>query len=456
MSIKRVLLLLIAVAAFSLFAGKVKFITSTDKKDAVYKVGDTITITAKITEDGKPAVNRKLGYRLMYDQKTIKCGLTEGTEELTFTVKATHPGWVYLKIFAFGNSKGEQRYAKMVTIPNRYIRASYSGGIGAMIEPEKLRHSQEEPADFDEFWNKVKAELAAVPMKELERKDVPEKLLKAAKVQADKFNFSDVKVSCAGGMPVSGYLAIPKGAKAKSLPALVTFHGAGVRSARLSCNNGVIVFDVNAHGIINGQPEEYYKKLYNEKYTDKKLGTYPRWGKKDRDQFYFKGMYMRVMRALEYVKSLPEWDGKTLIVSGGSQGGAQVLAACALDHDITLARAKVPALCDHFAAKSGRCPGWPQIINHKMPGEKFEPEKVAACVAYYDGIYFAKRIKCPIYLYTGFIDTTCPPNGVFAAYNNIPEGVKKSIYCVPTAGHSVPENQFYKIMQLHIRKGAKK
>ena len=456
MQIKKVLLLILLAVISQSFAGKISFKCTVNKKDAIFKTGETITFSAQMLEDNKPAAKRKLGYRLMYDRKAIKCGIVDGTESLSFSIKATHPGWVYLTLFAFGDSKNDQRYIKRVTDPKLYVRASATGGIGAMIEPEKLRHSQEEPEDFDAFWNKVKAELAQVPMKELERIELTPEQLKAARLPADKFTFSDIKVACAGGMPVSGYLAMPKGAKAKSLPAMVTFHGAGVRSARLSCNHGMIVLDINAHGIENGKDAAYYAKYLKEKLTSSKLGSYSHWGKDDRDKFYFKGMYMRVMRALEYVKSLPEWNGKTLVVSGGSQGGAQVIAACALDHDITLARAKVPALSDHFAAKSNRCPGWPKIFSARSKDDNCEPEKIAACIAYYDSIYFAKRIKCPIYLYTGFIDTTCPPNGVFAVYNNIPDGVEKSIYCVPTAGHSVPENQFYKVLQKHIRKGTEK
>jgi len=35
---------------------------------------------------------------------------------------------------------------------------------------------------------------------------------------------------------------------------------------------------------------------------------------------YFGGMAWRVVRAIEYLKSLPEWNGRDLTVRGGSQG----------------------------------------------------------------------------------------------------------------------------------------
>ena len=448
---------MLAAAMFPVFAGKLTFKCTVNKKDAIFKTGETVTFTAQMLEDKKPAASKKFGYRLVYDTKTIKCGVVDGAETLTFSVKADKPGWIYLRLFAFAGTKSDKYYIRRVLDPNntKSIKAAKSGGIGAMVEPDKLRHSKEEPADFDAFWNGVKKELAAVPVKLIEKKPVPASVIAAAKVQnPEKYDICDVKVACAGGMPVSGYLSMPKNAKPKSLPALITYHGAGVRSARLSRSdvaNNIIVFDINAHGIENGHPEEYYTKLSNETLRPKDKGSYQYHNKTDRDSYYMKGMYMRVLRSLEFVKSLPEWDGKTLVVSGGSQGGAQVLVACALDHDITLARCKVPAMCDHFAEASGRQPGWPRLLSHKLPTEKHEPEKVAKCASYFDGVYFAKRIKCPIYLYTGFVDTTCAPTSVFAAYNNIPDGVKKSIYCVPTAAHSVPENQFTPIFLNHIK-----
>jgi cephalosporin-C deacetylase-like acetyl esterase len=160
-------------------------------------------------------------------------------------------------------------------------------------------------------------------------------------------------------------------------------------------------------------------------------------------------MYMRVMRALEYVKSLPEWDGKNLIVAGASQGGAQVIAACALDKDVTLARAGVPAMCDHSGVTAAipRSSGWPALYNRSKDGKADDPA-TAECAAYYDGCYFAKRIKCPIYISTGLLDNTCPPTSVFAAYNSIPAGTFKHITIDPRKGHSgVVDREFPKALK---------
>lgn len=428
--------------AVSLAAGQLKLECSVNKKDAIFKAGEKIVFQAKLLEDGKaPGSDRKIYYRLVHDHKVIKSGTVAGTETLSFETASAKPAWVFLDLrvkdqndqFVRQEVKKDGKPAPLVT-----------GGIGAMVDPEKILPPMQEPADFDAFWDKVKKELAAVPMKVLEKVQVPD----------DRANVYDVKIACAGEKPVSGYLCIPKDAKPRSCPAYVSFHGAGVRSSGKPvwmAAKGLIALDINAHGIENGKPADFYTDLYKNHYYARQGKTnirhYAHWGKSDRDQFYFKGMYMRVMRALEYVKSLPEWDGKYLIVAGGSQGGAQVLAACALDKDITFARANVPAMCDHSGCLGDRRSGWPAL--YKAGEVKTKPE-FARCASYYDGAYFAKRIKCPIYINTGFMDTTCPPTSVFAAYNSIPAGVEKAMQTDPQGGHSTPHTDGLKALNRYI------
>ena len=95
-------------------------------------------------------------------------------------------------------------------------------GAGAMFEPEKIKAGCEEPADFKKFWDDQKAALARIPVK-AERTEVP-----LERKYEGKFKCYDVKVDCVDNVPVSGYLTIPAGAKPKSLPAVVSYHGAGV------------------------------------------------------------------------------------------------------------------------------------------------------------------------------------------------------------------------------------
>ena len=123
-------------------------------------------------------------------------------------------------------------------------------------------------------------------------------------------------------MPVSGYLVMPKDAKAKSLPAEVSFLGYSVCGAgkNLQAGENKIFLNINAHGIKNGEPKEYYEELSK---GALKSYAFSKDENASPDTSYFNGMFLRAMRALEFVKSLPEWNGKDLRASGGSQGGLQ-------------------------------------------------------------------------------------------------------------------------------------
>jgi cephalosporin-C deacetylase-like acetyl esterase len=132
------------------------------------------------------------------------------------------------------------------------------------------------------------------------------------------------------------------------------------------------------------------------------------------------------------VKSRPEWNGKTLIVTGGSMGGGQSIAAAALDPQVTLVVAGVPAIGDHGGnlAKVPRRPGWPQFYTAKT----VKPE-VKKAVSYYDNIFFARRVKCEVYLTTGLIDRTCPPTSVYLYFKNL-KSAKKDLDVFPCGDHA--------------------
>ena len=142
-----------------------------------------------------------------------------------------------------------------------------------------------------------------------------------------------------------------------------------------------------------------------------------------------------LLRALEYVKSLAEWNGKTLIAGGFSQGGAQALWAAGLDPDVTLCIATCPALCDlaGTAAKPARRSGWPGYYDARR--KNAETDKIARAVSYYDCAFFARRIKAKTYMAAGFADEVCPPTSVYAVFNEL-KIRRKYMETDPSSGHN--------------------
>ena len=422
-----VCLLAAMLAAEELQYSDYKFDFKPDKADAIYRCGEEIRFTGNVLVKGKTPENMTVLCRILRDglrTPVVSKKVVVSDKPIEFIAKLDKPGWVQLQVHVL-DEKGAQ--LRMMG-PKKRITAVY-GGTGALVEPEKITAGGPEPADFDAFWAAKRAELDKVPVKELAKVEIP-----LPGKEAKTIACYDVKIACAGGKPVSGYLCIPRNAKPKSLPAIVTYHGAGVRSANKPfwyAAYGMIALDVNAHGIENGKDAKFYSDL-----SAGELKNYWQSGKTDRNQIYFVPMFLRVMRALDYVKSLPEWDGRTLIVMGGSQGGGQSLAAAALDKQVTHCIAGVPAICDHGGVLAGRAAGWPRFCA-EHPDGKFsdEEKKILRETAYVDCAFMARRIKADCYLCTGLIDTTCIPNSVYAAYNGIP-AAKKEMSITPNVGHS--------------------
>lgn len=377
---------------------------SADRAEALYKAGETATFTIQALVDSMPLADGKVvcvfskdGWQPLPPQMVdVKDG------KASVTGKLDEPGFLLLR----------------ATIDKTSTLA------GAGYDPLQLKPSLPVPDDFDQFWAKQKAALAEVPLKSTQT---------PAKSPLDGVEAFDVQVDCLG-KPVSGYFGRPKEAKPKSLPAILFVHGAGVRSSNLDSTRwaakegGMLTLDINAHGIPNGQPAEFYTAL-----TEGELKDYRSIGRQDREQCYFKGMFLRLIRAIDFLTSQPEWDGKTVIVYGSSQGGFQAFAAAGLDARVTFICAGVPAGCDHTGSAANRISGWPKLVPNDAQGKP--DAAVLETSRYFDCVNFATRAKCKGAAVTvGFIDTTCPPTSVYAAYNALT--VPKAMHADVDAGHT--------------------
>ena len=295
---------------------------------------------------------------------------------------------------------------------------------GAGFELEKIRAGLPVPADFAEYWKAQKRMLSEIPMN-----------VQMTKVESNdtRVELFDIKADTFKGL-LTGYYARPANAKPKSCPAVLFPHGAGVRSSgmgapKMAAINGYIALDYNAHGIPNGKPKEFYDSL-----SKNELRDYRYWGCDNRDNSFFRVLYLRTMRALEFLMAQPEWDGKILIVNGTSQGGGQALAAGGLCDKVTFVAAFVPAMCDHNGIAAGRVCGWPKLIRPDKFGA-FD-KSVYDTSRYFDAANFATMIKGEAFVTTGLRDNVCPASSVFAAYGNIKS--PKSFRIAEEASHTVP------------------
>ena len=411
--LKRMFLLGAMLAGALLLAGDPYFQGKCDK-NLLYQPGEPATFTLTAFDgDGKPMTVPLVKYTIAADGGYKKSGELRPTapEIVISTVAPDQPGFLRLVATACSED-GKPMKTRMNYWGNmRTVDLAFDGGLA--VEPEKIAQAVPEPADFDAFWAKQKQELAKTPLKVLEKKEVPSK--------DPAVVIYDVKIACPGKRPVSGILTMPKDAKEKSLSAVVLFHGYGVTGSgpRMDSGKTQIVFDINAHGIENRREASYYNDLKNGELKGYALSASEN---ENPENSYFKGMLMRLMRGLEFVKSLPEWNGKDFTVSGGSQGGFQAIAAAALDHDVTWCNAGVPWMANLGGVTKGRMGG-------------FQPTWTPG-LGYYDTANFAKRVKCPVAITTGTADYTCPPSSVMVVYNNISAPAKVEIWQAANHTHN--------------------
>jgi cephalosporin-C deacetylase-like acetyl esterase len=282
-------------------------------------------------------------------------------------------------------------------------RSPYTGGntgrnnglyaVGAAVAPLQIGLDTPRPTDFDTFWNGKLAEQAKIPINPVltpAQSDVP-----GVELSIFTLDALDSKAH--------GYVAKP--IKDGKFPALIQLQYAGVYAlnARMDeqrAASGWLVINVDSH----------------DKQPDDPSGGIPRAyqavGNTDREKSYFLDMYLRDSRALDYLMTRPDWDGKTIVLTGGSMGGQQSLALAGLRPEpISAVLVCVPAGADTNGDLHGRKAGYPN-----WPSDNPDIMKTAL---YFDPVNFASHIKAPVMAGMGFIDTTAPPAGIWTALNQI-------------------------------------
>ena len=375
-----------------------------DKTNGVYQVGDTVQWRVEWMGEATNAP--------VVRYKFLKGGLTDaGQGELNFS---NGVAGLETKFDAPGTMLVEAKWNPETGRANRAV-------AGAVADPGHISLAAPCPADFDAFWRAKLKELSKVPLHpELEPVDIGRTNLLYWKITMGNIR----------GTHIRGQLARP--AQGKKFPALLIVQWAGVYGLEKNwvtdrAAEGWLALDIEPHDLPIDQPASFYKEQF-----DGPLKNYWAIGNDDRDTSYFLRMYLSGYRAIEYLTSRPDWDGRTLVVMGDSQGGQQTLMVAGLHpRQITAALALVPAGCDMFSPELGRAPGFPQWYYNTWGGK--DPNKVRQASLYYDTAFFSARIQCPVLVGTGLRDEVCPPAGVLAMVNQITS--PKELIILPRSGH---------------------
>ena len=394
--------------------GTVQLRVSTDRSDWRYDPGQPVRFRIVAIQDGHPLTGVKVSIRIGPEMMPPKI-----EQSATLTADG---------ITVEGGTLNEPGFLRCVATLEQNGK-TYRGLATAAFQPEKIQPTQQDPADFDQFWAAGKAALAKLP---IDAKVAP--LPEYGNALADCFhvNLQNVGMGNAASR-FYGVLCEPK-APGK-YPALLSVPGAGVRPYRGLADmaaRGVITLQVGIHGIPVTMEQSVYDSL-----GAGALSSYNTFGLDNRDRYYFRRVYLGCVRANDFLTSHPKWDGVNLAVTGGSQGGALSIVTAALDPRVRGLAAYYPALSDVTGYLQNRAGGWPHMFRADGPQSHRSPDKIET-TKYYDVVNFARRVKVPGLYSWGFNDETCPPTSMYSAYNVIP-GQKRLLLALETGHNNIPE-----------------
>lgn len=379
-----------------------------NRSDRTYKLGEDVTFEVRAYRAGVALSGVSLTYAI-------------GSEKMPSTLS----GSVVMQ------DKCVQLDAGTMTVPGFMTCSctiemegeSYSNYVNVGFSPEEIVPTQTMPDDFEKFWDKSLKKSAKIPL-EPQLTLVPEKC-------TAKTNVYHVQLQhWRKDTYLYGWLCVPK--KEGRYPAVLCVPGAGVKPVPpelklAEMGNGVITFSIG----VNGIP----LTLDNEVYDNLRYGVLRDYGfihLDNKDHYYYRRIYTGCVRALDFICTLPCYDGNNLGVMGGSQGGALAMVTASLDSRVKALVAFYPALCDVTGYLHGRAGGWPHMFDSRNMKLNNTPEKIST-TQYYDVVNFARRLQVPGYYSWGYNDPTCPPTSLYAAYNVI--AAPKQLYVAHDAGH---------------------
>lgn len=225
-----------------------------------------------------------------------------------------------------------------------------------------------------------------------------------------------------------GYLSYPR--KQGSYPVVLVPPGAGSKKIFPSDyypKQGMIYLKIEIHDLNQLLDDAAYQQ------ARERCEGYMHHGLADRASYYYKDVYVGCARAVDFLCSLPQWDGKNVIVTGGSQGGALTIITAALNERVTLCAPFYPALSDLLGFLHGRAGGWPKFFSPHYAGGKADVTEGETTLPYYDVVNFARVLSVPTFMSWGYSDDTCSPTSVWAVWNVIKAPKESDI--TPTSGH---------------------
>lgn len=291
----------------------------------------------------------------------------------------------------------------------------------AVVAPLEIKTKMAAPNDLMSFWNEQLATLSTIPIDPQVTPDVESEYSKSF-----RFNIGSVD-----NRRVYGYLSIPKGDA--PYPAIVNLppFGSSANAVQVPSiiaeRGGAITVSISIHNAPLNQvdPQAYQPDVID-----------------NRDSLYYKLAVLGIVRAIDYIFTLPEFDGENLAVNGVSQGGGLATIIAGLDSRVKALAYSNSALCVNHGLAYDQASGFPYYLDQSnvQVGTPQHFDQTLSATRYVDAAFFAAQFEGSSIGVVGYLDTICPPQTVLTAHNNLRGS--KILYHFKNLGHNHP-NEYW-------------
>ena len=272
------------------------------------------------------------------------------------------------------------------------------------------------PPDCDAYW--------AEALRELDATDPRPELRPSTEIAPRNAGCFDLWFTGVGGARIYAKFILPKNLSANDQrPAAIQFHGYSGNSGEWMDKLGYAAegfcyaaMDCRGQG---GRSED------NGTVKGTTLRGHIVRGLDDPDprKLAFRQIFLDAAQLARVVMSFSEVDATRVGCFGNSQGGALSLVCAALEPRIKRCAPVFPFLCDYQRV-------WEMDQAREAYLElteffrRFDPRhereaEIFTRLGYIDCQHFASKIEAEVLMFTGLMDTICPPSTQFAAYNKI-------------------------------------
>lgn len=386
----------------------VEVVAVPDHSDSHYTEGQPVTLRIYAREGGVPlngvTVKYKVGPEMLLPANADSTVFVGGEAVIRMGTMA-EPGFLACQYEFMAGGK----------LQRDLVKVAYS--------PESIRSFTVMPKDFSKFWQHALREARKVELSP-EYFDVPD-------ATDDKIETKLVRLHVGKEKWIYGYLSRPL--DGKQHPVVLVPPGAGSQKIYPSDyfpKAGMTYLKVEIHDNDQRLPDDEYNSM-----RAGKCAGYMRRGMASKDTYYYKDVYVGCARAVDFLCSLPDWDGKNVIVTGGSQGGALSVITAALNEKVTICAPFYPALSDLTGFLHDRAGGWPKFFSGTYADGVVDipVEQALETLPYFDVVNFARTLRVPTFMSWGYSDDTCSPTSIWSVWNEIT--APKQFDITPSSGH---------------------